>query len=560
MAKLQIKKEVLERTRDRSILTPDERESVEVLILEAGKHGQCQANLADFPLAFLRALLDDGRLTANQRAAVAMHVYGMSGHREDRDQIYDAQVGSPIEFGSTFVALGGKAPNAEIFLNGRWYPITLGINFIQDRDQVRGVALVASLTFSSCKISIGHRVYGELFLDETGRGRDRSVADVLHHFGYRRVQMTPGDFNVKLVRAERLSRETGQVVHVSGPVLVTNNLMWWSRFESRALGTPEMPRKGVIEPELEVAEDERHYYSPYGQSEESQSRLPFVRLFSLETKQYVYADVDDVTAYEFDEAAMARLHLPAPMLRVLTSVFSTPVEALFGDLIQGKHGGVVVLACGNPGVGKTLTAEVYAEHTRRPLYVLELGELGTDAAQVEAQLQRIFTRVSRWNAVLQFDECEIFLAQRGNDLERSAIVGIFLRLLDYYRGILFLTTNRPDALDHAVLSRVMLKLRYPDLDFAARAIIWTTMLRAAGLTLKDGTTADLAAADLNGRQIRNLTRLAKILHPAGEVSVEEMREVMMHGVGKEEPGAGDEVRQGSPVWPDARVEIAAPRL
>src|SRR5262245_63483971 len=210
MGKLQIKKEVLERTRERSVLTADEREMVEVLIAEAGRNGQCQANLADFPLAFLRALLDDARLTANQRAAVAMHVYGMSGQRADRDQVYDAMVGSPIEFGSTFVALGGKAPNAEIFLNGRWYPITLGINFVQDRDHVRGVVLNVVLTSSHCKHSIGHWVHSELFLDETGRSRDRSVADVLQQFGYRRVQTTPAEFNLKLVRAERLARDTGQ--------------------------------------------------------------------------------------------------------------------------------------------------------------------------------------------------------------------------------------------------------------------------------------------------------------------------------------------------------------
>ena len=99
--------------------------------------------------------------------------------------------------------------------------------------------------------------------------------------------------------------------------------------------------------------------------------------------------------------------------------------------------------------------------------MLELGELGTTASELEQNLQRVFTRVARWNAVLQFDECEIFLTQRGEDLERSAIVGIFLRLLDYYQGILFLTTNRPDVLDHAVRSRVMLKLEYPDLDLPA---------------------------------------------------------------------------------------------
>src|SRR5439155_25027507 len=147
---------------------------------------------------------------------------------------------------------------------------------------------------------------------------------------------------------------------------------------------------------------------------------------------------------------------------------------------------------GRPGVGKTLTAEVYAETTERPLYVLELGELGTNVQQLEENLSRVFDRVARWNAVLQFDECEIFLAERGEDLERSAIVGSFLRLLDYYQGILFLTTNRAEVPDHAVRSRVMLKLDYPDLDHAARTVIWKTMLDSAGLSLTEGPVGELA--------------------------------------------------------------------
>ena len=226
---------------------------------------------------------------------------------------------------------------------------------------------------------------------------------------------------------------------------------------------------------------------------------------------------------------MSKLHLPEEMLSVLTRVFATPVEDLFGDLIEGKHGGVVILASGNPGVGKTLTAEVYAEQSERPLYVLELGELGTNVSQVEENLSRVFTRVARWNAVLQFDECEIFLTERNEDLERSAIVGIFLRLLDYYNGILFLTTNRPQVLDHAVRSRVMLKLEYPDLDQAARSIIWDKMFGAAGLSLDEGTLEQLAESDINGRQIRNLSRLARILHPQGAVTLEEMRGVLEYG-------------------------------
>src|SRR5262249_16006893 len=217
---------------------------------------------------------------------------------------------------------------------------------------------------------------------------------------------------------------------------------------------------------------------------------------------------------EFDRDAMERVHLPAEMLAVLTRVFEAPAVGLFGDLIRGKHGGAVVLACGRPGVGKTLTAEVYAERCERPLYVLELGELGTTPEEVEENLQRVFTRVARWSAVLQFDECEIFLAQRGEDLERSAIVGSFLRLLDYYQGILFLTTNRWEVLDHAVLSRVMLKLHYPDLDDAARAAIWRTMLEAAGVRLLEGKLEDMADTDNNGPQHPNPNPPAQSLYPS----------------------------------------------
>src|SRR5262245_1420599 len=530
MAKLRIGRDVLERARDRSVLTDDEKGRVDSILRQANGKGPITANVADLPMSFLRALLDDARLSANQRAVVSMQVHGMSGVQVDREQIYQTAVSSSVELGSTFVSLGVRSPNCELFLNGRWYPVILNVQFLQDQDHVtKGVVLHGTLSLCECSYAISHFVFPELFLDDQGHRQERTVIEVLQYFGYRRLQTSPAEFNLKLVRSERAAREHGNVVLVSGPVLKHSPLFWWSRFESRALGTPELPRKAIIEHELEVSEDQRNYYAPYGQNQEGVSRMPFVRVFSMDLKAYVYADVDDVAPYEFDTTAMGRLHLPAEMLSILTRVFNTPVEGLFGDLIKGKHGGVVILASGNPGVGKTLTAEVYAEQTERPLYVLELGELGTNVAQLEENLHRVFTRVARWNAVLQFDECEIFLAKRGDDLERSAIVGSFLRLLDYYQGILFLTTNRAEVLDHAVLSRVMLRLAYPDLDQPARAIVWRTMLEAASLKLVDGTMEALAEANVNGRQIRNLTRLAKILHPSGTVTLEQMRAVLKYG-------------------------------
>jgi hypothetical protein len=92
-----------------------------------------------------------------------------------------------------------------------------------------------------------------------------------------------------------------------------------------------------------------------------------------------------------------------------------------------------------------------------------------------------------------------------------------------------LTTNRANVLDHAVLSRVMLKLVYPNLDQAARAVIWRTMFMAADLELTGNFFDQLATTSVNGRQIRNLTRLAKILHPEGPICLEEMQKVLALG-------------------------------
>lgn len=41
------------------------------------------------------------------------------------------------------------------------------------------------------------------------------------------------------------------------------------------------------------------------------------------------------------------------------------------------------------------------------------------------------------------DEAEVFLEERTQaDLQRNALVSVFLRALEYYDGILILTTNR----------------------------------------------------------------------------------------------------------------------
>lgn len=511
MHELRLERRVYKSALKRCQLSSEEYESLRKLIGDGSGTTGIKISMSEFPEPYLRALLGEGALNATQRATISMKVYGVRGDREDYDRIYDTTVSSPIEFASAFSALGVQSPNCEFLINGRWYPISVGAVCTQDEARfISSVSLQGVLSIGDIQESVYLLVRRHFFLTDDGESQEHTVRDILNSVGLRPLTESNVDHNLKLLNAERKSRETGAMVWIKGPVLIRSEFSWWQRTESRALGTEASPRKGIIEPELEANENSADYYNP--SRSENPSRLPFVRVFSLDTKSYVYADIEDVAEYEFDEGAIDRLHLPAHMINILSTVFTAPSETIFGDVIAGKHGGLVMLASGRPGVGKTLTAEVYSEVTNRPLYVMELGELGTTADQVEEMLNRVFTRIARWNAVLQFDECEIFLAERGNDLERSAIVGIFLRLLDYYRGILFLTTNRPEVIDEAIRSRVTIQLEYPDLDRTTRISIWQTMFKVAELNVDDEVYERISAFELNGRQIRNVVRLAKIVY------------------------------------------------
>ena len=55
------------------------------------------------------------------------------------------------------------------------------------------------------------------------------------------------------------------------------------------------------------------------------------------------------------------------------------------------------------------------------------------------------------------------------------------------------------------------------------------MFDAAELKLTEGEFTQLADKPINGRQIRNLTRLAKVLHPDGAISLTQMEDVLTYG-------------------------------
>jgi SpoVK/Ycf46/Vps4 family AAA+-type ATPase len=143
--------------------------------------------------------------------------------------------------------------------------------------------------------------------------------------------------------------------------------------------------------------------------------------------------------------------------------------------------------------------------------MISVGELGTDAVTVETKLTEVLETAQKWNAVLLLDECDIFLEKRNaEDMERNAVVSVFLRCVEYYQGILFLTTNRVKDLDPAFFSRISLPIHYDALTATGRESIWYSHLVGHGVKsdLAEELAGFMRISDLNGRQIKNCVRLA----------------------------------------------------
>jgi hypothetical protein len=243
---------------------------------------------------------------------------------------------------------------------------------------------------------------------------------------------------------------------------------------------------------------------------------PKVRGYSLKTKKWLEFFVHLVKDIEWNDDAFSSLVLPDDQKELILTFVESQFEnrSAFDDVIQGKGRGCIILLAGPPGTGKTLSCESTAEVMKVPCYALSAGELGDNAWDVERRLSSVLEMVQSWQAVLLIDECDVFLEARSkNDIARNALVSVFLRLLEYFEGILFMTTNRADNLDQAFQSRIHVSVTYPELDRASRRQIWANFLARSTQphAIGEADLEELAEVELNGRQIKNLLKTAQLL-------------------------------------------------
>ena len=231
----------------------------------------------------------------------------------------------------------------------------------------------------------------------------------------------------------------------------------------------------------------------------------------------VYFYVDDISPVVWNDEAYGHLVYQEEQ-KDLVLTFVDNHQRLKGgvdDVIMGKGQGLILLLSGPPGTGKTLTAEAVADKTRRPLYYLQAEDLGTNATVLGSKIKKVFEMATEWDAVILLDEADVFMAKRDpGDIARNELVSIFLRELEYFKGIIFLTTNLYSTIDTAFRSRVNIHLVFKPLPFSSRLVLWEKFLgRLPGTEVRakvdEREMEELAKWELNGREIKNAIKTVR---------------------------------------------------
>ncbi|CAG8255311.1 unnamed protein product [Penicillium olsonii] len=232
---------------------------------------------------------------------------------------------------------------------------------------------------------------------------------------------------------------------------------------------------------------------------------PTVRCFSFKKKIFLECAVSALKDVDWSPESFDCLKIPSETKTILLSLAKTRLGMIptvpFDDVIDGKGQGFNILL--------KLTVEAASEYFKLPLYSISAGELVVnhgDSNALEQQLETVFKIAKQFNAVLLLDEADAFMEQRTSYHDtHNRLVTIFLRKLEYYQGIIFLTSDRGIQFDDAILSRIHLITEYENLIREFRRDLWSNFLSKActmqGLAIvEEHELRRLESLALNGRE------------------------------------------------------------
>lgn len=473
-----------------------------------GKNQQ-KARTALQMASFLKLLLDKvpGHRVYEKRGDVWLPYYVARITHHDKRVSRDGVIPASVSVEMAYEELGGRSETTLREYEADVRGLTAGEflarhNYHLESDELRAGYLKEREKFLSLQPRVGLQL--EVFGEGTDNldGNDNDREDRWWRHNTRSYVLgsvdAPGRVVVDIFREKKTDEDRESKVHVDPA--------FWRQ-------------KSVKEEDDDSYEDD-----DAEPSEETPPEIPlhpYLAVFDLTKHLRLRIHVRDVKVHEYDVRLADKLVLP-DHLKSLVSLLIEHRAGGFQDIVRGKAGGAVVLLAGKPGTGKTLTAEVYAEAEGRALYSVQCSQLGVNPDDLEEALLKCFARCGRWNAVMLLDEADVYVHTRGDDLIQNAVVGVFLRVLEYQSAVLFLTTNRAEDVDDAIASRCIARLNYEAPIPDDQAKIWRILVDQSDALMTDKQIREVVLANpaLTGRDVKNLLKLGMLLAKGNSITAE----------------------------------------
>jgi hypothetical protein len=178
--------------------------------------------------------------------------------------------------------------------------------------------------------------------------------------------------------------------------------------------------------------------------------------------------------------------------------------------------GISALFSGESGTGKTMAAEVIANHLRLALYRIDLSAVVSKyIGETEKNLRRLFDAAEDGGAILFFDEADALFGKRSevrdsHDRYANIEINYLLQRIESYRGLAILATNMKSALDPAFMRRLRFVVTFPFPGRKEREAIWRGAW-PADTPLGDLDYERLGRFNLTGGSITNIALNAAFL-------------------------------------------------
>lgn len=215
------------------------------------------------------------------------------------------------------------------------------------------------------------------------------------------------------------------------------------------------------------------------------------------------------------------LVLPAAQMHQVTEIVSAArawprIAEAWGFAKRTTHGGIKALFTGEPGTGKTMTAEVITGMLGLELLKVDLAQVVSKwVGETEKNMEAVFQQAEDSHAVLLFDEADALFGKRGDvkhgtDRYANLEVGYLLQRLEASDGLVILTSNLKENIDSAFTRRFQFVVHFPRPGTAERGRLWQQAFPLEAPLSADVDLEALCRLDMTGAGITAAARAAAL--------------------------------------------------